>query len=287
MGKDDNLLEKSRARHRCVDMVRIAICDNDIQEIENLCVMIKENHEISKFYNIQYTGYVDPHKLLEDLELRKEYDVFLLDMLMLQMNGIKLAKEIMKHVDKPLILFMTHSKDYALQAYGVHALRYLLKPVQAEELAEALQFALARKEIAEENRRFSVKTANGIVSVKIKEIMYCECTRRALHVHTVHGEDIGSIFLRGAFEDEIPELLGRKDFIQVHKSYVVNMDYIQSLQAGKALLPGDCEIPVSRSRQNETKRRYLEYLADKNRQGDAGGYSHESNVPQQATGHKV
>lgn len=238
-------------------MIKIAVCDDCPQDLREVCRLIELEYCTDVFSEAE--------KLLKSLEEGARYDIYILDMIMPQTNGISLAETIRQYEETSCIIFLTYSGEYALQAYGVNAIRYLLKPVKEEALREALHYAENLRSLNRDDCVFWVKTAEGMIKVQIKDIVYVECSMRRMIIHTRDGREINSIFLRQSFEEEAAELLHMQNFLQTHKSYIVNMGYVDLIVTDRVILENKLEIPISKKRQGEAKRKFLQFLADRNR----------------------
>ena len=82
-----------------------------------------------------------------------------------------------------------------------------------------------------------------------------------LAVHLVDGEIIKSTFIRSSFDEEIGELIREDDFMQVHKSFLVNKRYVRRLNGDHILLESGDGVPVSKKRAADVKREYLLYVS--------------------------
>src|SRR5574344_1361863 len=118
--------------------MRIVTCDDDQAVIDNIKAIIFRNDQAPK--DIELTSYSNSTKLLSALEDGKDYDIFLLDILMPEINGMELAKAIRRTDKTSLIIFLTSSPEFAVDSYDVNAFGYLLKPVSETKL-----FALLSK----------------------------------------------------------------------------------------------------------------------------------------------
>ena len=245
-------------------MYKLALCDDndrDLKEIGYMLNSLKDEHDL----NVEMVTYRDPIGLLEDVKKGNGSDVYMLDVLMPGKNGIEVAGEIKTFEQEPSIIYLTSSPDYALAAYGVHAVRYLLKPIKKEELYEAVNAAVEKQSAKKTDKHFCLKTSDGLICFAQKNILYAECYRRMILLHTVDGQTVSSVCIRNSFEGELKELLDADNFLQTHKSYIVNMDYIESFKQGEVhLLTGDV-IRISKNRQSYVKKCVLKYMADQNR----------------------
>lgn len=108
---------------------------------------------------------------------------------------------------------------------------------------------------------FLVKTREGTLSVSYSRIEYIENYSRTLNVYLNDGENIRSIFIRKSFDEEIREIAGDKSFLQVHKSFLINMKYVKKLEQSEIVMESGKRIPVSKTRATDVKRTYLQFLS--------------------------
>lgn len=174
-------------------------------------------------------------------------------------NGIELAEAIRsKNKDMPIV-FVTSSTEFALKAYHVRAVRYLLKPLQTEAVYEMLDFVIAHL-LTRKDKIFEVNTKKGCVNINYSEIVHVENVARRMWVTLKNGKAYQSVGIRDSFEKQVAGLLQEENFIQPHKSYVVNLDYVSSYTTSMLHMDNDSDIPISRRNSQEVKQRYLKYL---------------------------
>ena len=111
-----------------------------------------------------------------------------------------------------------------MEAYDLHAVRYLLKPVVERDFFEALDYALSHITVKKE-AVFLVKTKKGLEAIPYQEIEYIENSSRKLEVHLTNGDRITSIFIRKSFDEEIRQLtdipISRNKTSDVKKEYLL------------------------------------------------------------------
>lgn len=246
--------------------MKVIICDDnagDLRKIEELLIKYRESHSD---WNYELEKYFDPSILYREIEKGKSADLYILDMLMPGRTGIDLGRLIRKCGGESVIIYLTSSDDYALDAYGVHAIRYLLKPVEEEQFFEALDYGLS---LFEEKKAiefvYLVKTKDGLAQIPYSKIEYIENANRKLEVYRVEGSVLKSIFIRKSFEKEIEKLVEDKSFLQVHKSFVVNLNHVKQLGAGFMMMESGRRIPVSKAKAANVKREYLLFASGKYR----------------------
>jgi two-component system LytT family response regulator len=239
----------------------ILVCDNDSEDLQQIRVCLnryaEENteRECAVFYQ---QNAID---VRDRIGRGERYDIYLLDIVMPALSGIDLAKEIRLVQPDASIIFITMSREFALDAYGLQAMSYLLKPVAYSELKRALEAAFI---LCEHARRsvVSIKGKDGnIRSVTAADIMYVENDRRSPVYHLVTGEKITGPLVRGTFEEAVGAVLNESAFVQPHKSFIINMKYIHSLSADMITLDDGTEVPVSQKNSASTRKSYLDYLS--------------------------
>ena len=112
----------------------------DLEKIKRLLTKYIENNDKIQF-EAEY--YLYSAELYRRIQARALGDIYILDMIMDGKTGIDIGALIRSIDKRSIIIYITSSDDFALEAYGVHAVRYLLKPVQEELFVEALDYAAA------------------------------------------------------------------------------------------------------------------------------------------------
>jgi two-component system response regulator AlgR len=197
---------------------------------------------------------------LELLE-REPCDVVLLDVRMPEMDGIELAQHLLKLERPPAVIFATAYDAYALKAFEVNAVDYLLKPIRASRLKEALARAWTarppRPEALRELQRaprahLSAQERGKIELIPIGDVLYLKAELKYVTVRTVRGEHLIEESLT-RLEEEYAER-----FVRVHRNCLVARAAVRGFErAGDdgeshwvVLLNGiDEKLPVSRRQQ--------------------------------------
>lgn len=249
-------------------MFRIAICDNDKEELGQtkftVETFIKKHAEIKAKIETFLSSEEFQNYLKQNSDLLKTgdlFDAYILDVMMPCVDGIELAHTIREFDQKTPILFTTSFKKYAFDAFGVQALDYLLKPVNVIQMDNALQRCYVRAE-KKKTDEIIVKAKNGIKNIRIRDIVYVENSARCAVYHLRNQCVVTSVCNRGKFEDSIAPLPERKQFLRPHKSYLVNMEYIKEFGVDKLELENDVMIPISRNQRNDVKHKFLSYYTE-------------------------
>ena len=173
-------------------------------------------------------------------------DLVFLDVQMPEMDGLEVVQEVGVE-DMPLTIFVTAYDQYALDAFEAHALDYLLKPIEEERFEEAMERArqqlqrvkadalsqqlrgVLREYTAEEEResieRFTIRSRDRIYFVDVDDVQWIESEGDYVALHD--GED--AHLVRKTMK-ELEEELDPGRFLRVHRSYIVNADYIEELR---------------------------------------------------------
>lgn len=241
--------------------MKIIICDDSIEDllkIEKLLLKYKKFYPNTSF---EVEKFSDASQLYNNIQNNQLADIYILDIIMSEKNGIDIGHQIRKSNSNNIIIYTTCSSDFALEAYEVCAVRYILKPINENKIFEALNYALSYINIKKESS-YLIKTKNGLVPVPYSQIEYIENSSRKLEAHLTNGKTIRSIFIRKSFEEEISELIKEAQFTQVHKSFLINLKYIKQLAKNSAIMESGKNIPISQKRAVAVKKEYLVFFSE-------------------------
>ena len=200
-----------------IDILRIAVCEDDPADTERLVAFIKQAGIASDMESFETA-----EALLSDFEPGK-YDLIFLDIFFCGKSGMYAAQTI-RGMDKIVALaFTTTSIDHALDSYRVGALKYLEKPMKAEGVKETLELALMKIN----NRPYITLSiaGGGKKDVPLDSILYFESQNRAVAVHVTSGVITTS---RAEKLDGLEESLPSPPFLRCHRSFIVNLDYARA-----------------------------------------------------------
>lgn len=200
-----------------------------------------------------------------DILVDKQPDIVLLDVQMPGMNGIELAQHIAhaKLPHSPSVIFVTAYDDYALKAFEVHAMDYLLKPVRATRLDEALRrvlqlraqtavqpmqaisgqgqtsFSDALKPIAKTRQNFSVLEKNRVLLIPIRDVLFLKAEQKYVTIQTrtrayLTEESLVSI------EAELSDI-----FVRAHRNALVARDAIAGVERAVHMIDSDGDVEKS------------------------------------------
>ncbi|MCM1257657.1 MAG: LytTR family DNA-binding domain-containing protein [Roseburia sp.] len=238
----------------------VVVCDDsieDLTELERLLTKYRETNPNTKF---EIKPFYEAVELYQKIQEKNFADIYILDMIMSEKTGIDIGTLIRKSGKESVIIYITSSDGFAMEAYGVHAVRYLLKPVNEKQFFEALDYACSLTK-PEREIMYLIKTKNGPIAVPYSQIEYIEHYSRILHIGLADGEHLKSIFIRKSFYDNIREIAQDRRFIQPHQSFLANMSYVSKLTQDSMIMKSGKNIPVSRKRAAEVKKEYLLFVS--------------------------
>ncbi len=241
-------------------MIKIAFCDDDLTVLNEIRVFL-DRYRVKRNQEIGYTAFHSPLDLLAEIERGTRFDILFLDVLMPGENGIDAAAEIRNYDSNVKIIFLTSSSEFAVQSYTVGAYFYQLKPIWEESFFRLMDAVLSVCE-KEHAGSLILRCKNGIVRIEPRHLEYCEVIHRNLFIHLTSGKTLESI---GSLDELSKQLAPYGSFLKPHRSYLVNMEYIQNLSYRAITMSCLTEIPVPRGKYNEIKNAFLEY-AFQNRQ---------------------
>ncbi len=230
--------------------VRIAVCDDRIEDIEQLSNALFAYDPL--FEIISYSS----GKMLMDELLEGNFtaDLLFLDIYMPQLDGIKTAQKI-RDIQKDLkIIFLSSSKEHYPQAYEVFAFNYIIKPFDLERLYTVLNRAL--DELKKDNMyKICIQYKGTVHSIDCRQIWYIESKNKILLFHLAN-ESILQCY--GKLEEMMKELPNQY-FFRCHQSFLVNLAHV--MEAGDAYFRvGQTMVSISRKYVKEAKERYYACL---------------------------
>ena len=235
-------------------MFRLAICDDETTSLAHMISLIEEYRLVSPFH-FEYTSFHNGIELASVLEHGKHFDVYCLDIVMPGFDGIELGKEIRDYDKSAQIIYFTSSPEFALDSYAVKAANYVLKPISKEILFSVLNDVLEQIEHKEESS-ITIKDTQGIHKILLSNLVYAEAMRRKVLYHLVSGRILEC---SSRFSEVCDTLLEYHFFIKPHRSYVVNMNYINTIENTEITLQIPDSIPIAQGKGKEIKECYLAF----------------------------
>lgn len=253
-------------------MITCVIIDDEVKNIRLLQSMLQLHCPSVKILATD-TNAKSGLLLIEELQPQ----LVLLDIEMPHLNGFDLLKKL-----EPVnfeVIFVTAFSNYAVEAFEHRATGYVTKPINAEKLVAAVNNASKRIEekninknlfsLIEQNTRqtapdkIPLSTSNGLVFVKLSDIMYCESSGNYTNFFLSDGKKIMVSRQLGEYE----KLLSETSFFRIHDKYIIQLTYIKEYikgSGGSIVLENGQEIPVATRRKDEFLARFEKWIRRKN-----------------------
>lgn len=233
--------------------MKIVVCDDVLQELAAAKDIIEE---ICRSRQVQ--AEVRCFAALEGCReyLRREHaDIVVLDIFMGTALGTDFARELRdRYGDSFALIFLSGSNEFASESYDVRAAYYLLKPVTKEKMFTALQ----QSGLFARRQQIAVPVGRQQLTLNLRQIVAVEVIDKKCHIHTLQGNYEASISLSALLE-----LLPEGQFWQVHRSFVINPEYVEEVRDFDFHMRGGMTVPIRRSGGADIKRRYMQWLFDR------------------------
>ncbi len=234
--------------------MNLAICDDidkDREHIRELLLRYLRQHDITAHTYTFSSG----EEFLSSSGIT--FDAVFMDIFMGSMNGLETAK---LHPDKTCrFIFTTTSPDFALNAFSVNVVHYLIKPVTYEGIAEAMQRCFPT--LSAPGPIIHIKQKRLTVPIYQNEIIHVEVFGNNLVIHTAQRDIKVRMPLKTFYEQ-----LDSTVFIRPQRSHIINMNYIEEIAADNIRLPNDAVIYISRDQMSEIRKKYEIFLFNKIRE---------------------
>ena len=212
-----------------------------IVEDELLAQQVIQSH-LQKVQGFHLVGVCQNAREAAALLSEQQVDLIFLDIQLPGMSGLNFLRSL---PDPPLVVFTTAYAEYALESYEFNVIDYLLKPISFERFSKTVNkivdgrlFTQVQPVSTDEPDYMFIKSSNKFFKVKFAEILFVEGMRDYLKIHTREYQLVTHQTM-----NEMEKVLAGQQFLRVHKSYLVGLQYIQSLQSNFITI-GKHTIPV-------------------------------------------
>lgn len=243
-----------------MEAIRIAICDDEAyyrEELQKLISVYGNEYET----NVTVTCFDDMEELSRLIcEGKAKYDLLLLDVEMPGCTGIEGAKRI-READKEVVLcFVTSHDKYALSAFEVDALGYVVKPVKYVDIKRQIEKAKVliyyNKDAAEAEKRYvKVSSNKEDIIIDTEKVIYIEKRRNRCVFHMNDSEIVCYDTLKKVYEK-----LDRQRFLFTHQGFIANFDYIKEVKKNVVCFGNNMEIPISRKFYTDVRDKHLDKI---------------------------
>ena len=222
-------------------MVKIGICDDEPEMRKPLRQILEQ---VLQLQGVEYL--ISESESGEELTAGiscLDIDILFLDIEMRSLDGIETTKLLRRKGMKGIIIFVTAYPDFVFQGYEVHAFHYILKPYRKEKIEEVLRQALHELDLSKE-QYFVIEQKARVIRIPLSQTIAFQSDRRK--VEALLEEDFVAFY--GRIDEVCREL--PSCFIRIHNRYIVNLNYVTTLEKDRCIL-GSRSFPVSRAFRQE------------------------------------
>ena len=232
--------------------MNIVICDDSENDaFAAIDIIRKTAKELHIAVDIDY--YLTASEIKNKLLKKKEpLDILILDIDMPKISGLQLAEELRANDLNLIIIFLSNHECFVFKAIEFQPFRYIRKMNLEAEMPLAIRSAVRVIE-ANRDKQIVLNTDDGEMKVMISEIMYYETEKRKISVHLKNGNNL----LANKTIAEMQGLINKDSFIMIHRSCVVNADYVKNILNGIVVLDNDEKLVISRPRYKAVKQQLL------------------------------
>ena len=231
--------------------MRIAVCEDN-----NIVAAFMEDYIASMdAENIEYEIFTSGDDLIHYMEQENvTFNILFMDIEMPGRNGIETSAYVREKDTSALIIFITDHKEYVYEVFDVLPFRFLIKPVTREALNLVMKKVFEHFNLTKQV--FFFKQNKTQLQVAFDEIIYFEGNLRKVRLVTTGGEY--------DFYGKISEVVKKLDgnlFLQIHNSYIVNMDQIRKISESVVLLKSGITLPISKKYREYVRQKHIQYMA--------------------------
>lgn len=232
--------------------MRIAIVDDISSERKNLYG--KLNTQLSRLnLNAEISEFGSGTDFLAAAG-KELFDLAFLDIYMGSENGVDTARALRRFDPDCLLVFITTSRDHALDGFRVRAFHYLVKPYTEEDLAALFDEIVKR--LPAPDKYIDINTVGGIVRLRFQEILYAEHYKHHIHIYRKDGSEAVT---RRTFRDFTADLSDGRFFL-CSRGLIVNLEYAEDFDGTDFILKNGKKIPVSRDLAKTARLAFGDYL---------------------------
>ncbi|MEG2459109.1 MAG: LytTR family DNA-binding domain-containing protein [Raoultibacter sp.] len=239
-------------------VIRLCLCDDDPQFLA-ACRKKADSLIARNNLEVETKEFESGESLLFFLDENVSYfDFIMMDMLMGEHNGIETVQILRDHGYEGIVVFLTSSKEYALESFSVAPFNYVLKQDMATDAFDKIFLDAIEAVKKAEEQKLVISTRRSSVVMNLDDIIYIESNLRKLIFHTVNGNQDAQYAL-----DDVFTKTREHGFLRCHKSFVVNSRFVKSCCRTEVVLTTAETIPLGRTYADDFEHGLLKCLREK------------------------
>jgi DNA-binding LytR/AlgR family response regulator len=234
------------------NQITVAICDDETKILPYLARKITEMFQ--KYHVVAVTTEYDSSQDLEKtLEKKEKYDLYFLDIDMPKMDGLEFARCLSEIQPDAVLIFVSAKEEYVFESFLYHPFSFIRKKRFEEDLERTVQDLCKHFQLVEEQKCQLMDEMGHPFWLSLKDTLYLEAKDKYVNIVT----EKETFYVRSTLS-ELEKTLENKRFIRIHKSFLVNLRMIYKIQYSKIILDNGQELPLSRNKVAEVKRRFCQ-----------------------------
>lgn len=239
--------------------MHIAICDNELSFTTSLADAVKDYFAKYDLSYSELKTYTNGYDLLADYTANSTLDILFLDIDMPEISGLELAHKLRLAHSEALIVFVTSHPEFMAPSFQVETFDFLTKPISASDVAHVLKRCIKKYE--ERYAKLVIKIPKGTAVIYLNTLLYVASNKHYLEFMLDDHTKIHSLMKLSQLEEL---LAGYPQFVRIHQSYIVNLDYVKEVYRDNLLFLADYHhivstLPISRKHAEKVKEKFLLY----------------------------
>ena len=236
-------------------VLKITICDDE-KEFRDSAERMLNLYMEDKGMSYQLDTFGVPSDLVDTTEKGAIYDIYLLDIYMPGITGMSIATELRNRDIKSPIIFLTSSTDHALQAFGVDATHYLLKPYTKDNFYVGMDKAM-QSIASHQADSIVLKVDNEYRNILASKICYCESEDKYQRIYCERE----NILVRITATELYQQLAPFGCFYRCGRSHIINFNHISKVTANSAVFKNGIQLPLPRSAVSGMRSAFFDYFS--------------------------
>lgn len=239
-------------------MYHFALCDDEQEELKKTEILLQQYQKMHPEQIYTTKHFTSTEALLTTMEADELFDLIFLDIYLPGKNGIETALKLRKIGCSCPIVFLTTSKDHALEAFRVQPVHYLVKPLEPDRFFATLDAICSHLE--KERKRFITIKSGGILHrVSIHDIIYCESHNNHQYINLTGRS---CIRLRITAAELYSRLAQFPEFVRCGVAYTINLNHVECITRKEVAFENGSRIPVARGAYGRLREQYFNYYCD-------------------------
>ena len=236
-------------------MIRIAICDDE-KKFRDAAEQMLKLYMDEKAVPFQADAFGVSSELVDAMEKGTVYDIYLLDIYMPGITGMSIATELRSRGVKSPIVFLTSSTDHALEAFGVDATHYLLKPYSWDNFCVGMDKAMQNVS-SHKDAGIVLKVDNEYRSIPLSKIIYCEAEDKYQRFYLENGEKL-LVRISGS---ELYNQLAQYDFFcRCGRAHIINFNHVSRVTSDGAVFNNGTQLKLPHTVLTAMRKAFFEYF---------------------------